>query len=72
MAKVDPASSRPNIAKLFEAFNRHKTQIRLVLQGQPGTWANGFKEAGEELRVELAAFGIADHFDWADEDLPNG
>ena len=59
---------KPNINKLFAAFDRFRNTIMIANRGSNMTkLAEAFVEARQQLREDLAALSIyPDQFDWSE------
>jgi hypothetical protein len=64
---VETAVSKPNIERMFDAFQAFQRNTQQAMRGDPGSWESGIKVARELFKQECVKLGIADAFDWEDE-----
>lgn len=62
----EPAQ-RPNIQRLWEAIVVWENGARAVRSGSILDMTEGFQQLNAEFLLKLQELGIADHFDWSDE-----
>lgn len=58
---------KPNIQRLWDAVNTFQMETRQATKQSPNTWTRLFTDARDKFKRECEALGIADQFDWTDE-----